>query len=437
MVSVVFDKIVREKSEGKEREMMSASEEVLNALEKGQMEEGMKQLHRALNDDSDDLLGELSEHLWEMGFLDEARQVLLTLRERQPQNDEWNVTLAEIAIENDDLDAAFDYLEQVAPTSKAYPESLLVLADLYQMIGIPEVSETKLKEVKQLLPNESLIDFALAELYFSLGDYHRASEQYQLLIQQGIEEEAGVSINARLGKALSMEGKFEDAIPYLEKAVDIDRSDDHLFELAYTYLQLEERGKAIQLLKELKELNPTYQSLYYFLAEALKEEERDAEALEVVKEGIEQDAFQARLFQLAAELSYRLHDVSAAEDYLKQAIELGDGVDESILALSQLYLSEERFEEAIDVLKQLEEVDGYAKWILAQAYRGMEEDEKALPLYKEANLEMGHDPDFMRDYGLYLREIGQMADSNEVLEHYLHHVPDDMEIQTLLNDDLL
>lgn len=416
---------------------MSASEEVLNALEKGQMEEGMKQLHRALNEDSDELLGELSERLWEMGFLDETRQVLLTLRERQPQNDEWNVTLAEIAMENDDIDAAFEYLEQVSPDSPAYPESLLVLADLYQMIGIPEVSEKKLKEVKQLLPDETLIDFALAELYFSLGDYHRAAEQYQQLLNQGMTEEGGVSLNARLGKALSMEGHFEEAIPYLEKSVELDRSDDHIFELAYTYLQLEERNKAIQLLQELRELNPTYQSLYYFLAEALKDEERDEEALEVVKAGIEQDAFQVRLFQLAAELSYRLHDNQAAEDYLKQAIELGDGVDDSILALSQLYLTEDRFEEAIDLLKQLEEVDGYAKWVLAQAYRGLEDDDKALPLYREANIEMGHDNDFMRDYGLYLREIGQLDESNKVLEHYLHHVPDDMEIQTLLNDEWL
>lgn len=412
---------------------MSASEKMLTAIENGNLEESAKELHVALNEDSDEVLAALSEQLWEMGFLDEARQVLLTLKERQPNNDEWNITLAEIAIENDDIDAAFTYLEEVDKESEAYPQSLLVLADLYQALGIPEVSEHKLKEAKRLLPDEPIIDFALAELYFSLGQYQQAAELYQQLMAAGIDELAGVLLSARLGKALSMEGQFEEAIPYLEKALEHDRSDDHLFELAYTYLQINEREKAIQLLQELREENNTYQSLYYFLADALKEEERNEEALAVAQEGIAQDPFQVRLFQLAAEISYRLHDSQAAEDYLHQAIELGDGVDNSILALSNLYIAEERYEEAVAILQKLEEVDGYAKWNLAQAYRGLEEDDKALPLYQEASAEMGHDTDFMRDYGLYLREIGHIKEAEDLLNHYLAHVPDDAEIAALLD----
>jgi hypothetical protein len=49
----------------------------------------------------------------------------------------------------------------------------LISADLYQLIGIPEVSEAKLLEAQKLLPKESLIRFALAELYFSTDRYKK------------------------------------------------------------------------------------------------------------------------------------------------------------------------------------------------------------------------------------------------------------------------
>jgi tetratricopeptide (TPR) repeat protein len=76
------------------------------------------------------------------------------------------LSLAEIAMENDQIDEAFDYLDRISSESPFYPRALLISADLYQLIGIPEVSEAKLVEAQKLLPQESLIRFALAELYF-------------------------------------------------------------------------------------------------------------------------------------------------------------------------------------------------------------------------------------------------------------------------------
>ena len=42
-------------------------------------------------------------------------------------------------------------------------------ADLYQLQGMPEVSERKLLQAKELLPNEVIIDFALGELFYQQG----------------------------------------------------------------------------------------------------------------------------------------------------------------------------------------------------------------------------------------------------------------------------
>ena len=53
-----------------------------------------------------------------------------------------------------------------------------------------------------------------------------------------------------------MLGDFEEAVPYLEAAVKEEQTDDRLFQLAFTYLQLHENQKAITLFQQLKTLNP-------------------------------------------------------------------------------------------------------------------------------------------------------------------------------------
>ena len=45
----------------------------------------------------------------------------------------------------------------------------------------------------------------------------------------------------RTGTALSMAGKFEEAIEYLEASLAEDQTDDRLFQTALVYLQLKEK----------------------------------------------------------------------------------------------------------------------------------------------------------------------------------------------------
>ena len=82
-----------------------------------------------------------------------------------------NIPLAEIAIEDNEIDQAFDYLERISKDSEYYPQALLAIADLYQVIGIPEVSEAKLKEAAVFITRRTADPIlSLAELYYSSVD---------------------------------------------------------------------------------------------------------------------------------------------------------------------------------------------------------------------------------------------------------------------------
>ncbi len=77
--------------------------------------------------------------------------------------------------------------------------ALLLEADLYQLQGMPEVSERKLLQAKELLPDEVIIDFALGELYLSARTKPRSHFKYIKVLKQE-EEIGGVSIHQRIAE---------------------------------------------------------------------------------------------------------------------------------------------------------------------------------------------------------------------------------------------
>lgn len=415
---------------------MTYSEKMLLAIEQEDLAQAQIELNEALRKDQPEVLMELGEVLFSMGFLEEAQSIYETLIKRLPENEaDFLLPLAEIAIENDEIETAFELLEKIQPSSDNYPNTLLITADIYQILGIPEVSEAKLKEAEKILPEEPLIAFALAELYFSNQQWSKAHEQYQKLLALEMEEVAGVDLVERIGNLLSMQGEFEAAIPYLEAAAETKETPDNLFQLAFVQLQLKENEKAIEALDKIRQLDPQYQAVYLYLAEALQAEERLEEAQTVIEEGLKENPYQVDFYHFASENSYRLHDSKKAEQYLIDALQTGEKEDETLLILSNLYLSEELYEEAIEAIEAMENTDQpYALWNLAQAYYQLEEFEQAAKFYDEASFSLQDEADFLKEYGLFLREEGRLREASEYLVNYLNLEPGDLEALSILED---
>lgn len=412
----------------------SYSIQMLQALEKEDLPGAQVALQEALAHDDNDVLFQLGDQLVQIGFLEEAKEVFHKLLSRFPGHEEVLLALAEIAIEDDQIDEAFTYIEEVPKDSDYYPQALLLSADLYQMLGIPEVSEAKLEEAAKILPDEPLIQFALAELYFTTDRFGDAATIYQILLNSKITELGGIQLEERLGTALSMEGKFEESLPHLEQALKDSDSDDLLFHTAFVYLQLKENQQAILYLQKLRALNPHYQSTYLYLAEALQEDEQLEEAQDVIEEGIHENPYQVDFYQFASENIYRLKDAKKAEEYLQQALETGEKLDETLFMLSNLYLKEEQYDQVITTVEQMENPDdAFAQWNLANAYNQLEDFDEAAIHYEKAAIELDHEPEFMKEYGIFLRDEGRLKEALNLLSHYLEHEPGDLEVQSIID----
>jgi len=327
------------------------------------------------------------------------------------------------------LEQAFAYLEEIQPDSDWYVAALLAKADLYQLEGLPDVAREKLTQAAELT-DEPLVIFGLAEIDLELGDFSQAIKEYAQLDNRTIFEQTGVSTYQRIGVCYASLGKFVAAIEFLEKAVELEYDDAAVYELATILADQEEYQKANLYFKQLDTLSPDFEGYEYGYALSLHAEHRTDEALTLAQQGLAKNPFETRLLLLASQLSYELHDEKAAENYLLQAQEDADDLEEIVLRLTTLYLEQERYEDILEFAEQ--EVDNaLTRWNLARAYQALENLEKAEELYNQLARELHDNPEFLEQYVYLLRELGRFEEAKRAAASYLRLVPDDASMQEL------
>lgn len=409
---------------------MLNSEKMVVSIQNQDLEHANKYFKKALKEDDDEALLELAEYLESIGFLNQAKTIYEKERASFP---EVNINLAQIAAEDGDIEAAFTYLDAISPDSDAYLSALLVMADIYDMEGLADVAREKLLLASQI-SDEPLVTFGLAEIEMELGHFSEAIKEYAKLDNRDVLEMTGISTYQRIGKAYASLGKFEAAVEFLEKAIEIEYDDETVFELATILYDQDEFQKANIYFKQLDTMDPDFQGYEYVYALSLHEENKTEEALRMAQKGISKNAFDARLLLLASQLAYELHDAAQSESYLLSAKEVAEDEEEVLMRLTNLYLEEERYEDVIAFAK--EPIDNVlTKWNIAKAYQGLEADKKALALYNDLAADLGENPEFLHDYAYILREFGKKEHAHQVAKHYLTLVPDDVNMVEFLHED--
>lgn len=408
---------------------MERVNEIIHLLENGDQQKALEYYQDILNTGNNDERFMLGEELLQLGFLEEAKNLFLVLLEAYPEEGELLVLIAETEMEIGNEEIAISYLEKMNPNDPSYPQGLLLLADLYQMDGLYEVSERKLLEAKSILPEEPIIDFALGELYAEQGRIKDAIQAYQLVLPKETVV-GGVNINGRIADNLSAGGAFEDALTFYEKAIEDKVEINTLFNFALTALQAGLYTRAINRFEEVKALDPSYHSLYLYLARAYEHEELLQEAYNTVVEGIKQDEFNKDLFLYGGKLGLKLGDEKSAEANFREALAIDPEFTEAVSLLNKLFLTQDRFEDIMELVEMMEKQDieePQIVWDAARAFHGLEKYSEALNKYQLAYTFFKELPDFLYDYGYFLLEEGKREDAAEIFNKLLELDPSNEE----------
>ena len=409
---------------------MTNSEKMIRALEEQDLDLAQAYFLEAIQKDDDGTLYDLGLYLESHGFYDHAREIFLQLVSECP---ELYLNLAQIANEDGEVEKAFTYLDQFSEDSPFYLEALVVKADLYQSEGLADVAREKLLEAI-LLSDEPFLVFGLAELDMELGNFQEAIQGYAQLDNREIYEETGVSTYQRIGLAYASLGKFEAAIEFLEKAVELEYDDQTVYELATLLFDQGEYQKANLYFKQLDVINPDFEGYEYAYAQSLHAEHRLEEALAMVEKGLAKNQFDQALLLLASKYAYENHAPQVAEGYLLQAKGHAEDINEVSLRLSNLYLEQERYEDVVGLAS--EELDNVlARWNIAKAYQAMEDTEQALVLFDQLKEDLAENPEFLLDLIEVLRQEGALSEARVWAGRYLALVPDDLAMQEFYNQE--
>ena len=395
---------------------MITVEKVLEKINNGEFDEAKKHINTIKNSGLEEDIFVLAENLTGMGFLDEAIPLYEQLLAVHPDEGELLMSLAEIYVELDREDEALELLKKVKKDDPVYPGALLLEADLYALNGLDEVAYGKLKEAKRMMPDEKLIDFALAEQCYAQGSFSEAINYYTIALEES-EEISGISISQRIAEAYANLGKFEEALPHYEKALGQKTELNTLFEYGLTAFQAGEYKLAAKKLEELKELDHEFHSLYFYLASAYEHLEELDKAYGILKEGIRQDEFNKELYFKAGKMALKLNKPEEAVAYMRESLAIDPGYLEAGMTLSKYFMAEEDYENAIELLEgmiEMGEGDPRFDWMLAVCHNESENFGKARYYFETAYLTYNKDVEFLKDYGYFLVEEGDRRQAAEI-----------------------
>lgn len=410
--------------------MNSKAEKMFEAIRENELEIAQvhfnESLEQSMQEKDMEGLSDFAEALHQAGFLNEATTAYQLLKQLAPQFEEWDLYLAEIAIDNDQVAEGIDILLQFDASSELYPSVLLVLADAYQSLGLYEVSEQKIREAMAILPEEPVLKYALAKLFYSIGNFKKAIPLYEELLEWNEEVPFEDNIVLQLAECYNAIGEFEEGIYYLEQLHADEHTSDSLFQLGFAYLQLHENSRAVHIFEELLEKDPDYLSVYFYLAQALEADHRLPEALQKMKKGIEENPFQAEFYLAAANLHRKLKQPAEAEQMLDSALENDPDLIDAVLLKVDLAMEDERYEEIVAYLESNPDNlnQPYYQWKLAMAYNQLEQFEVAGDFFKKAYRRLEDNLAFLEDYSEFLQEEGDLSMLKQLVDQALTIDPD-------------
>jgi len=410
------------------------NEQVLNGiieeLEHGHTSEALATLEQLEKTGTDEDRLAVADLYIELGLSDRAVNLLAPLYVEYAGNAGVALLLAECYIDLDREEEAISVLEQVDTTDMEYgPRSLVLLADLYQSQGLDEVALAKLKEARNLAPEEPLLAYGLAELYLTLGAFDQAVPLFAEIAERP-ELRAELPLDALYAESLAMTGQFEDAIPLYERAV-AERSDLHtLFGLAMTAHRVGQHQKAVETFQQLIAQDPDYTSAYVPYAESQAELGLTKEALNVIKQGMERDDYNDELRTMEALFLLKLGDRAGSVQALREALALNP---ESIVAaerLLSLLAEDEDHEAMIETISAIEEhvTAPILTWYRARALYALEEYTQAMENYAIVEGAFTEDALFLKEYGFALVEEGRREEGQRLLRRAAQLTPEDNEL---------
>ncbi|MCB1100435.1 MAG: tetratricopeptide repeat protein [Verrucomicrobiae bacterium] len=430
-------------------------------FKQGALDEALPFLGAAANDEPSNLELKLSlAKVWTgLGFPEEAGKLIEEVLRAEPANGEAMVMLVDIARSPEQLEACRRRLDEGGTSSAQH---YLARAMLAAKEGDTAGATRQGQEAIKLAPDYGEARMLLAAIAFQKGDsitgeqeLLKASEmasdrspvrlQYaRYLMRVGRQDEARKNllpvvaqfpdlIPARmlLAEAAAAEGDYDDALGQLD--VVSRRAQNFGVELLKGRIQLASGAaeKAVEILESLRRKVPNHPTVNYWLASAMLERERTAEATEALQRALKANPSFAEADILLARLNLRSGDTVAVISAMRALLERRPSNLEAESLLFDALRQDGDFTAAEQLVEKRmirEPNDHRNRLLMGMVRMGQGRYEEARNEY-EAGLAMTSSEDEKRNIRYLLTQVGvqegNLDSSLEDIQKSIEAAPDD------------
>lgn len=386
---------------------------ILNSLE---------QFH---SDESLEALFLLGDALQNAGLDYQARQVFLHLNDNVDHDDFVISYLVDSYISEARLDDALTLINNSPET----PTVLMLKSEIFQQMNLNDVAVRLLFEAKTMT-DDIIIDFAIAELYYTLGDLEEAIRFYETVLNEGLEEVNGIFLSLRLADINLNLLNFDDARAYFDNVSDENYSNEDFYKEALLEYNLKEYDRAKTLLDKVLDNEPYFINAYILLMNIYETEHNLDEALATLLRYLRENDKNALIYFHIGRLYFRQNMPEKAIENFSLATSLDEDYDDAYLMLFESILKTGETGTIDDYVRHLDinSLSGESIYLLAKIEAENENDDKAIKYYEDAESLIGDSSEFYTDYYYYLTEINHPNKKN-VLEKLIKLEPDNLEWQ--------
>ena len=302
-------------------------------------------------DDAKDLIDFHADYNRVLGYetaekLDEARRLVDQLIERRPHFFAGHLKLAEIVIEQNDLETAVVHLGQALDLNPDSAPAHFFLGKTLLEKKQFEEAIVHLERAVELDPGKPIVFNHLGVALVAVGRMEEAIQQYRLALEVDAEFTAA---HVNLGVELAGRDKIDGAIEHYFKALKLDpESADAHYNLARAYESQGKTDEAIEQYRRTLELDGDQANAHLNLGTLLGSRDQWDECEHHFREALRVDPEWALAHYNLARLMHGQEQLDEAMSHYRTAVELDPDDDRVHYRFAQALVTRDRPEEALE-----------------------------------------------------------------------------------------
>ena len=246
----------------------------------------------------------------------------------------------------------------------------------------------------EIFPNHTGIALREAQMMAAKGERSEAIPKLKNLLQYNPNNE---DILIALATICSQIREHKEAIRYFKQALPLIEGgfkDDIYIELALEFENLEQWGKALQVLKEALKSNPKNETAIYELTYCYEELDQNQECLEYLEAFIEDHPYSFPAWYNLGNIYQKLDVLDKALESYEFALAINDQFGPAYLNKALVFVKQDQIPKAIETYKELLEIEppqATTYCFIGECYERLELFSKAKEYYQMA---LDLDPQF-------------------------------------------